>query len=131
MPGRKKESETSPGRAAVNISEATNRLVNRGADAHRVSKAELLANLMRFFSDAPDSVQLIMMGTAPRDLKDLFASKASEYFASVADRSTREIEQEASADNLSDAQREAAAKVVGKEKKAGQKAPPENGRKAS
>jgi hypothetical protein len=90
MSRRKKELETSKGRAAVNVPAETNRLINRGSEMHKVSKAELLANLMRFFSDAPDSVQLVMMGTAPRDLKEHVAARAKEYFVEMADRAKRE-----------------------------------------
>lgn len=85
MPQRKSAAETTDARGAVPVAltERANRVVNEWLDRHGGSKTKFVERLLEFFAAAPDSVQLMMAGRTPEDLREHFADAASEYFLSL------------------------------------------------
>lgn len=88
MPGRKKAADTGKARNIVTLSitPEANRLINEWCDRTGGSKTRFAERLVAFWAGAPESVQRLILGDVPQDLRGEVVGRAADYFASVAVR---------------------------------------------
>ena len=87
MPARKKGDDSGEGRVPVTIGlrPQTNLVVNRWLDLNGGwGKAKFIETLVERFAAMPESVQQIMLGRVPEDMRDEYAERAGEFFGEVA-----------------------------------------------
>ncbi len=91
MPGRKRAEETGKARNIVTVplTANANALINGWCDRTGGSKTRFVERLVEFWAAAPDSVQRLMLGDVPADLRDEVVGNASVYFGEVAERGLR------------------------------------------
>lgn len=84
MPKRKSAGETGDKRGVLNLAldPKTNGLLNAACDRHKALKGPLVRSLIQWFASAPESVQQVVMGSAPRDMGEEYLAKINHYFAS-------------------------------------------------
>jgi hypothetical protein len=91
MPARKKGEESGEGRVPVKIGlrPATNATVNRWLDLNGGwGKAKFIETLVERFAGMPESVQQIMLGRVPEDMREDYAKRAAGFFEAAAQDST-------------------------------------------
>jgi len=86
MAAKKKEKSDEKKRSTmvVNMDPQTNEFVNRWLAKNRGwGKAEFMRMLVEWFTRAPESVQQVVAGSAPSDLRDVYLARMTEYFRSL------------------------------------------------
>lgn len=88
MSGRKKAAQTGARRTAIPIAltPRVNEVVNAWCDRTGGSKTRFVERLVEFWAAAPDSVQRLMLGDVPSDLREEVVDRAASYFGDVAAR---------------------------------------------
>lgn len=87
MPARKKGDESGVVRVPVTIAlrPATNATVNHWLDRNGGwGKAKFIETLVERFAAMPESVQQIMLGRVPDDMRADYAKKAADFFEAAA-----------------------------------------------